>query len=106
MPSPPADSHGSVAKSAVPPVHTVRPRIVRRVQLLPPSGEAATRSLRVDTGPASCFQVATRLRGLAGLAVSIGSSSYPVMLVSSKRAPGQPAVNGLGPEITRSAFTL
>jgi hypothetical protein len=79
---------------------------VRRVQVLPPSAEVATRSLRDARGPTSCFQVATRLRGLVGLTVTIGSSSYPVMAVSSKRAPGQPAANGLGPEITRSCFTL
>jgi len=87
-------------------VQTVRPGIVLRVHVLPPSSEEATRSLRADAGPTSCFQVATRLRGLSGLTVIAGSSSWSVMVVSSKRAPGQPAAKGLGPEITRRSLTL
>src|SRR3954447_17781800 len=64
------------------------------------------RSLRVESGPTSCFQAAMRLRGLAGLTVIIGSSSCPVMSVSSKRAPGQPPAKGLGPEIAFRRLTL
>jgi hypothetical protein len=88
-------------------VQAVSPGIVRRFHVLPPSSEEATRSLRDWlAGPTSCFQAATMLRGLAGLTVIIGSSSWPVMAWSSKRAPGQPPANGLGPDTTRRSFTL
>src|SRR5262249_62269285 len=97
--------HGSEATSAVPPVHTVRPGIVRRAHVLPPSSEEATRSVRADTGPLSCFQVATILRGFAGLTVIAGSVTKPATWNLSNPRPGPPAANGLGPDATRSSFT-
>jgi hypothetical protein len=107
VPSPPAATHGSEPASAVPPVQAVSPGMVRRFHVLPPSREEATRSLRDWLAePTSCFQAATMLRGLAGLTVTAGSSSWPVMAWSSKRAPGQPPANGLGPDTTRRSFTL
>jgi hypothetical protein len=45
-------------------------------------------------------------RGSFGLTAIAGSSSCPVMFVSSNGVPGQPAAKGLGPEIARSCFTL
>ena len=45
-------------------------------------------------------------RGFAGLTVIAVSSSWPVMFVSSNRAPGQPAAKGLGPEIACRRLTL
>src|SRR5215212_4069319 len=101
VPSGPADSHGSVAESAVPPVHTVRPGIVLRFHVLPPSNDDPIRSLRA-VKPRSCCQVATMFRGFDGLTVIAGSISSPATWVSSRAAPGQPAANGLGPDTTRS----
>ena len=45
-------------------------------------------------------------RGLSGLTVIAGSSSWPVIFVSSRKPPGQPAAKGLGPEIAFRSFTL
>jgi hypothetical protein len=39
-------------------VQTVRPGIVPRFHVFPPSSEEATRSVRVELGPTSCFQAA------------------------------------------------
>jgi hypothetical protein len=44
-------------------------------------------------------------RRFAGLTVIDGSSSWPVMFVSSN-APGHPAAKGLGPDTSRRSFTL
>ena len=64
------------------------------------------RSVREDLGPSSWIQAATRFRGFAGLTVIDVSSSWPAIMVESNAAPGQPAGNGLGPDTSRSAFTL
>ena len=90
----------------MPPVHFERPGIVLRLHVRPPSREEATRSLRVESGPTSCFQVPTMFRGFAGLTVIDGSTSWPVIMVASKAAPGHPAANGLGPETCRRSLTL
>ena len=105
VPSPPAETHGSEPVSAVPPVQTVKSGIVVRVHVLPPSCEDATRSLRVEIGPTSCFHVAMMFRRSAGFTAIAVSSSRPVMFVSSNRAPGQPAAKGLGPEIACRRLT-
>src|SRR4051812_1749970 len=61
VPAPSADTHGSEAASAVPPVQALSLGIVVRVQVLPASRDDARTSLRVVAGPTSCFQVATML---------------------------------------------
>src|SRR6266540_2706762 len=79
VPSPPAETHGSLAVSEVPPMQRVRLGIVLRRHVLPPSSEEATTSSRaLKAADTSCFQVATMLRGFAGLAVIAGSISRPV----------------------------
>ena len=79
VPSPAAETHGSLAVSEVPPVQRVRPGIVLRFHVLPPSSDEATRSSRaLKAADTSCFQVAMMLRGFAGLTVIAGSVSRPV----------------------------
>src|SRR6266496_3095837 len=100
VPSTPAEIHGSDAKSAVPPVHTVRPGIIAWIHRRPPSNDAPIRSVRAPK-PKSCCQTPTMLCGRAGLTVIAGSISPPVTFSPSLTAPGQPAGNGLGPDSAR-----
>src|SRR6266516_842658 len=107
VPSAPKETHGSLAVSAVPPVQRVRPGIVVRCHVLPPSNEEATRSSRALKGPdRSCFQVATMFRRSVGLTAIAGSITSPVTLASSWKAPGQPAAKGLGPDAALRLLTL
>src|SRR3954447_17309235 len=105
MPSTPAETHGSEPPSEVPPVHFDSLGIVLRRHVRPPSSEEPMRSLRVESGPTSCFHVPTMLLGFAGLTVIDGSVSWPAIMVASNAVPGQPRANGLGPEPCRS-FTV
>ena len=107
MPSPPAETHGSLAVSDVPPVQRVRPGIVVRRHVLPASSEDATTSSRaLKSAERSCFHVATMLRGFLGLTAIAGSRTRPLTLSWSWNAPGQPAGNGLGPDAAVKVRTV
>src|SRR4029450_7822490 len=107
VPSPPKETHGSLAVSDEPPVQRVKPGTVVRRHVFPPSREEATRSSRaLYTGEMSCFQDAMRLRGLFGLTAIAGSTTRPVVFSSSWNPPGQSAANGLGPGAAVRFLTL
>src|SRR3954454_13111793 len=100
---PPADTQGSLAESAVPPVHLVSLGMVWRDHVRPPSWDVPIRSLRPPT-PRSCCQVATIVRGCLGLTVTAGSISAPGMCVPSC-GPPHPWGNGVGPDNGLTALT-